>query len=183
MTSGSVGGLAPCRPHRFRGIRRTGVGAIADDGHHREREHHQRDVAMPAMPGAGFVVVEAELVLGGLKTVFDRPTMPLHRHQFFQRCANRTPGREEGEIAVGDVAADQQPTGPDAGKSGTKIIGVKISEFEIGPVMQSRALGELLSNLVFEGCRSCGDLVWVCGFNSVFERVAGDDFGEVIKAA
>jgi len=42
---------------------------------------------------------------------------------------------------------------------------------------------ELLSNLVFEGCRSCGDLVWVCGFNSVFERDAGDDFGEVIKAA
>ena len=34
---------------------------------------------------------------------------------------------------------------------------------------------ELLSNLVFEGCRSCGDLVWVCGFNSVFERDAGDD--------
>ena len=44
-------------------------------------------------------------------------------------------------------------------------------------------LTELLSNLVFEGCRSCGDLVWVCGFNSVFERDAGDDFGEVIKAA
>jgi hypothetical protein len=42
---------------------------------------------------------------------------------------------------------------------------------------------ELLSNLVFEGCRSCGDLVWVWGFNSVFEREAGDDFGEVIKAA
>ena len=46
-----------------------------------------------------------------------------------------------------------------------------------------RATGELLSNLVFEGCRSCGDLVWVCGFNSVFERDAGDDFGEAIKAA
>ena len=42
---------------------------------------------------------------------------------------------------------------------------------------------ELLSNLVFEGFRSCGDLVWVCGFNSVFERDACDDFGEVVKAA
>ncbi|AGI67026.1 hypothetical protein OAN307_c30040 [Octadecabacter antarcticus 307] len=40
-----------------------------------------------------------------------------------------------------------------------------------------------MSNLVFEVCRSCGDLVWVCGFNSVFERDACDDFGEVIKAA
>lgn len=43
----------------FLGMRRMGVGAITDDGHHRERESHQRDVAMPAMPRAGFVVVEA----------------------------------------------------------------------------------------------------------------------------
>jgi hypothetical protein len=43
--------------------------------------------------------------------------------------------------------------------------------------------GELLSNLVFEVFGSCGDLVWVCGFNSVFECDAGDDFGEAIKAA
>ncbi|AKI00508.1 autotransporter-associated beta strand repeat [Hoeflea sp. IMCC20628] len=42
---------------------------------------------------------------------------------------------------------------------------------------------ELLSNLVFEACRSCGDLVGVCSFNSVFERDACDDFGQVIKAA
>ena len=43
--------------------------------------------------------------------------------------------------------------------------------------------GELLSNLVFEGCWSCGDLVGVCGFDSVFERDACDDFSEVVKAA
>ena len=43
--------------------------------------------------------------------------------------------------------------------------------------------GELLSNLVFEGCWSCGDLVGVCGFDSVFERDACDDFREVVKAA
>ena len=36
---------------------------------------------------------------------------------------------------------------------------------------------------MFEDCWSCGDLVGVGGFNSVFERDAGDDFGEVIKAA
>jgi len=51
------------------------------------------------------------------------------------------------------------------------------------PLPHQFLMSELLSNLVFEGCRSCGDLVWVCGFNSVFERDAGDDFGEVIKAA
>jgi hypothetical protein len=42
---------------------------------------------------------------------------------------------------------------------------------------------ELLSNLVFEGFGSCGDLVWLGDFNSVFERDACDDFGEVVKAA
>ena len=42
---------------------------------------------------------------------------------------------------------------------------------------------ELLSNLMFETCRSCGDLVLVCGFDSVFERDACDDFSEVVKAA
>ena len=42
---------------------------------------------------------------------------------------------------------------------------------------------ELLSNLVFEGCWSCGDLALFGGFNSVFECDAGDDFGEVVKAA
>ena len=42
---------------------------------------------------------------------------------------------------------------------------------------------ELLSNLVFEFCWSCGDLAGFGGFNAVFERDACDDFGEVVKAA
>ena len=61
------------------------------------------------MPGAGLVVVKAELVLGGFETVFDGPAVALHCHQLFHGCANRTPCGEESEIAVGDVAADQQP--------------------------------------------------------------------------
>lgn len=47
----------------------------------------------------------------------------------------------------------------------------------------TRQGSELLSNLVFEVSGSCGDLVLVCGFNSIFERDASYDFGEVIKAA
>jgi len=43
--------------------------------------------------------------------------------------------------------------------------------------------GELLSSLVFEGFGSCGDLAGFGSFNSVFERNACDDFGEVVKAA
>ena len=42
---------------------------------------------------------------------------------------------------------------------------------------------ELLSNLVFEECWSCGDLAVFSGFNSVFERDASNDFGKVVKAA
>jgi hypothetical protein len=41
----------------------------------------------------------------------------------------------------------------------------------------------LLSNLVFERCWSCGDPAKVCGLNSVFERDACGDFGEIVKAA
>ena len=42
---------------------------------------------------------------------------------------------------------------------------------------------ELLSNLVFEDCWSCSDLVRFGCFHSIFERDACDDFGEVVKAA
>ena len=50
-------------------------------------------------------------------------------------------------------------------------------------IFYSSASCELLSNLVFEGCWSCGDLGGFGGFDAVFECDAGDDFGEVVKAA
>jgi hypothetical protein len=102
--------------------------------------------------------------------------------------------RVQGCLQVGkgldaiDLACFDQ--GGDAAPSDTAfIVTGKESAF-----LQFRAIGrirfstlllsiELLSNLVFEACRSCGDLVWGCGFNSVFEPDAGDDFGEVVKAA
>ena len=52
--------------------------------------------------------------------------------------------------------------------------------FKLGEAALTR---ELLSNLVFESFWSCGDLALLGGFNSVFECDAGDDFGEVVKAA
>jgi hypothetical protein len=51
------------------------------------------------------------------------------------------------------------------------------------PLGSTPPFGELLSNLVFESFWSCGDLAFWGGFNSVFERDACDDFGEVVKAA
>lgn len=109
---------------------------------------------MPAMPGAGLVVVETEFVLGGLEAVFDRPAMPFHRHERFDGCADRTPGREEGEIAIGDIAADQQSTCPDAGECRIKITSVEIGQFEIGPIMQSRAFGPIACGQASPGNRA-----------------------------
>jgi len=37
--------------------------------------------------------------------------------------------------------------------------------------------------MVFEACWSCRDLAVFGGFDSVFERDASDDFGEVVKVA
>ncbi|MDA3875957.1 MAG: hypothetical protein PF483_02590, partial [Halothiobacillus sp.] len=48
------------------------------------------------------------------------------------------------------------------------------------PTTSAPARLELLSNLVFEDCWSCGDLVRVGCFNSVFEGDACDDFGEIV---
>ena len=41
----------------------------------------------------------------------------------------------------------------------------------------------VLSNLVFEVFLVMRQLAWFCGFNSVFEFDANDDFGEGVKAA
>ena len=85
---------------------------MPDRGHHREGEHDERDVAMPTMPGARFIVVEPEFVLGRLETILDRPAMSLELDQGFDTGSEGTPGGEERHVAVGDVAADQQASRP-----------------------------------------------------------------------
>ena len=92
------------------------IGPMADDSHHGEDEHDEGDVAVPAMPGAGLVMIEAEFVLGSLKTILDSPTMTFYRHQLFDRRALGRPSGEEGQIATGDVAADQEASCPFSGK-------------------------------------------------------------------
>ena len=54
-------------------FRRYGVGLISDSRHDRIGKHDERDVPVPAMPGAAFVMVETEFVLGGLETFLDTP--------------------------------------------------------------------------------------------------------------
>lgn len=70
-------------------------------------------MASPSMPGARFVVIETELVLGGFEAFLDRPTMAFDFRQRFDRRSTRRPCREEGEIAVDDLATDQKSACPD----------------------------------------------------------------------
>jgi hypothetical protein len=73
-------------------FRRHDIGVMTDDSHHGEGEHDERDMAVPAMPGAGLVVmavpampgaglvvIETELVLGSLEAVLDGAAAALDR--------------------------------------------------------------------------------------------------------
>ena len=84
-------------------------------------------MTMPPVPGSALIVIEPELVLGGLKTVLDGPPMAFDRHQRFNRCSRWTPGGEEGEVAIGDMTADQQTACPQA-----LICAVEFFDLEIG---------------------------------------------------
>src|ERR1700730_15549666 len=88
------------------------VGVMLDGSHHGKGEHDERDVTMPPVPGYGFVVVEPELVFGGLEAILDRPAMALDAVQGLDRSPCRTAGGEVGEIAVGDITPDQQASSP-----------------------------------------------------------------------
>ena len=98
-------------------VRRFFLGASyrwrgAGCGHHSEGEHDERDVAMPSMPGAGLVMIEAQFILGRLETILDRPAMSLDCDQGFEARSKRTPGAEKRQVTISDVAADQQAPRP-----------------------------------------------------------------------
>src|SRR3954452_22942385 len=76
------------------------VGLAADGGQHCESQHDERDVAMPAVPGAGLVVVETEFVFGGLEAVLDGPALSFDTDQRRNRRAGGAPGGEEGQRAI-----------------------------------------------------------------------------------
>jgi len=124
---------------------------MSDGGGHGEGQHDQGDVAMPAVPGAGLVVVEAEFVLGGLEAVFDGPAVAFDLDQGLDARAGRGPGGEEGQVAIGDIAADQQSPGPQALPCLVVFVGVHIGQFAIGPVMQPRTLGSFACGQPFPG--------------------------------
>lgn len=87
---------------------------MLDGRHHGEGKHDQRDMPMPAMPRPGFVVIEPELVLGGLEAVLDRPTAALNADERVYRSSCRAPCGEVSEISISDIAPDQQAARPQA---------------------------------------------------------------------
>jgi hypothetical protein len=113
---------------------------MADHRHHAEGEHDHGNVAMPAMPGSALVVIESELVLRGLKTVFDRPLVAFD-HQRIDGCCRWAPGGEEGEIAIGDTTADQQTACPKTWICVVRFFDFQIGQFEIAPIIQPRSFG------------------------------------------
>jgi hypothetical protein len=122
-------------------FKRYGVGVLTDDGCHGEGEHDQRDMPVPAMPRARLVVIEPEFVLGRLEAIFNGPAMAFDRYQFLYGRALGTPSGEEGQIAIGYVAADQQTSCPLSRKSAAIFSGIEIGQFDMGPIVPARAFG------------------------------------------
>src|SRR3954452_7972389 len=87
----TIGGSA--RLGRFLGVAGW---SVLDHRQQGAGQHDERDGAVPAVPAARLVVVEPELVLGGLERILDRPAPALDTDQHLERGAGRAPGGEVG---------------------------------------------------------------------------------------
>src|SRR4051794_38715480 len=90
------------------------------------------------MPGAGLVVVETEFVFGSLEAILNGPALSFDIDQHRNRGTGGAPGGEEGQLAISDIAADQKAPGPQTGQALVVFGGVKIGQFQVGPVEQPR---------------------------------------------
>jgi hypothetical protein len=96
---------------------------------------------MPAVPGAGLVVVEAQFVFGRLEAVLDGPELSFDVDQHRKRGAGGAPSGEESQVALSDIAADQKIPYPKTGQVLIVFGRFEIGQFQIGPVKQPLALG------------------------------------------
>ena len=95
---------------------------------------------MPPVPGPGLVVIEAQLVLCGLKAILNGPALPFDLDQRLDGRSNRTPSGEERHLSVGDVAADQQAARPKTGERGCVFGDVEICQVAVRPIVQAWTL-------------------------------------------
>lgn len=56
-------------------------------------------------------------------------------------CPGRTPGHEEGEIAVADIATDRETSGPKTRLRLVIVFGIAIGELAIDPVVKAGTFG------------------------------------------
>jgi len=112
---------------------------MADGGHHGEGEHDERHVTVPAVPGPGFVVVEAQLGLGDLEAVLNRPALPFNLDQGLDASAGRAPSGEERVLAVADAAPDQQAARPRAAQRFVELVCIEVGQLQVGLIVEPRA--------------------------------------------
>src|SRR3712207_7528382 len=93
------------------------------------------------MPGAGLVVSKPKLGFGGLERILDRPAPPLDGDEDLNRRAGRAPRREEGELAVGQAAADQKAARPQPSPGGAIVARPEVGQLAIRPLVDALALG------------------------------------------
>src|SRR5215831_5927609 len=107
------------------------MGRGGGDGEPGVSEHGEGDVPVPGMPEADLVVVEADLVLGRLEALLDRPANADDGDQHVQRSVGLGVADEVGELGgVGEGATYEEPV------SGAGGVGER-------PVIEARALGAL----------------------------------------
>ena len=81
-------------------------------------------------------MIESEFILGGFEAVLDGPAVSYDGNERLDGCSGQAPGREECEVAISDIAVDQEPARPER-RAGLIIFGsIEIGEFEVGPVVQ-----------------------------------------------
>lgn len=98
-------------------------------------------------------MVESEFVLGCFKAVLNRPAMAFDGNERLNASPRWAPCREEGEITVADIAADEETAGPKPRLRFVIFVGTEVSEFTIGPVVKSCALCALAGREPLPGVR------------------------------
>src|SRR6201996_3778458 len=111
---------------------------MADCRQHGKGQHDQRDVPVPAVPKAGLIMVKSQFVLRRLKSILDGPTMALDPHQRLNGGASGAPGGEKGHLAIGKVTPDQQAPRPQPRPVLAMLIGLEVSQRQVGPIVQTR---------------------------------------------
>ena len=111
----------------------------AHGGEHGEGEHDHGNIPVPAVPGAGFVMIETQFVLRDFEGLLDRPAMPLDLDQGRDISVRRTPRGEAGHGPGAAVATDQEAMHPRFRSPPVMVGGVEMLQLHMGPDARPRA--------------------------------------------